>query len=160
LKWVDEGYEMLVFTDSLCQSDDDNAKTSLQRELSRADILVIVAVTNEESVLWIESNSKSIQNIICFDSSHKLENKLGGSYVGIERKGKIFDKIVGLSRSNESVEVVRTVSEAWDRHNSGNNQCLYKAGPNPKESEIKGIVHPELHGQELWSSDTKLPLGS
>lgn len=118
MKWVDEGYEMLVFTDSLCQSDDDNAKTSLQRELSRADILVIVAVTNEESVLWIESNSKSIQNIICFDSSHKLENKLGGSYVGIERKGKIFDKIVGLSRSNESVEVVRTVSEAWDRHNS------------------------------------------
>ncbi|GMY11225.1 violaxanthin de-epoxidase, chloroplastic [Fagus crenata] len=120
LKWVDEGYEMVVFSDNVCLVDDENAM-NLQRELSRADILVIVAVTNQESVMWIQTNSKSIQNVICFDSSPNLTNKLGGAYVHTERKGNLFDKIVGFSESkkiNESEEVVRTVSEAWDRRNS------------------------------------------
>ncbi|KAF3953858.1 hypothetical protein CMV_020729 [Castanea mollissima] len=120
LKWVDEGYEMLVFTDNVCQADDESAM-GLQRELSRADILIIVAVTNQESVMWIQTNSKSVQNVICFDSSPNVTNKLGGSYVHTERKGSIFDKIVGFSESkkiNDSEEVVRTVSEAWERHNS------------------------------------------
>ncbi|XP_041008879.1 violaxanthin de-epoxidase, chloroplastic [Juglans microcarpa x Juglans regia] len=121
LKWVDEGgYEMLVFTDNLCKSGDENA-TTLQRVSSLADILVIVAVTDQESVMWIQANCVNIQNIICFESSRDLVNKLGGSYVLSEKKGKLFDKIVGFSQSkkaNESEEVVRTVSEAWDRHNS------------------------------------------
>ena len=111
---------MLVFTDNVCQADDESAM-GLQQELSRADILIIVAVTNQESAMWIQTNSKSIQNVICFDSSPNVTNKLGGSYVHTERKGNIFDKIVGFSESkkiNDSEEVVRTVSEAWDRHNS------------------------------------------
>lgn len=122
LKWVDEGYEMLVFTDNVCRLDAENA-SSLRSELSRADILVIVAVTNQESATWIQNYSENIQNLICFESSasRNLVNKLGGSYVQAERERNFFDKIVGFSGSknvNESEEVVRTVSEAWDRHNS------------------------------------------
>ncbi|XP_021828758.1 uncharacterized protein LOC110769146 isoform X2 [Prunus avium] len=64
LKWVDEAYEMLVFTDDICQS--------------------------------------------------------GGSYIHKETKGHIFGKIFDTSQSkdSESVEVVQTVSQAWDRHNT------------------------------------------
>ncbi|KAJ4828084.1 hypothetical protein Tsubulata_018951 [Turnera subulata] len=116
LKWVDEGYEMLVFTDERCRSNQ-----ILQRELSRADILLVVAVTNQESVDWIQSQSKSVPNAICFDPSPNLANKLGGSYVQNVKNGSFFGKIMGISNSNEddvSGEVVQTVSEAWKRHNS------------------------------------------
>ncbi|KAK9272873.1 hypothetical protein L1049_003252 [Liquidambar formosana] len=114
LKWVDEGFEMLVFSDNLHQFDDQKAE-NLRRELCHADILVIVAVTNEESVKWVQTNSESIPNIICFDSSPNLTNKLGGSFIHCETKGNIFGKV---RISNESVEVVQTISEAWGRHNS------------------------------------------
>lgn len=119
MKWVDEGYEMLVFTDSSYQSYDETE--DLQRELSRADILLIVAVTNHESVKWILNESRNVPNIICFDSSPNLANKLGGSYVQNDANGTFFGKIIGISqfkKTNESMEVVQTVSEAWDRHNS------------------------------------------
>ncbi|KAK9290608.1 hypothetical protein L1049_008779 [Liquidambar formosana] len=120
LKWVDEGFEMLVFSDNLHQFDDQKAE-HLQRELCHADILVTVAVTNEESVKWVQTNSESIPNIICFDSSPNLTNKLGGSFIHCDTKGNIFGKVVRISQSektNESVEVVQTISEAWDLHNS------------------------------------------
>ncbi|GKV25210.1 hypothetical protein SLEP1_g34681 [Rubroshorea leprosula] len=111
---------MLVFTDELCKSHDQIA-LDLQKELLSANILVVVAVTNQESVKWIQNNGRSIPNIICFDSSGDLTNKLGGSYVLSETKGTLFDNIVGISqlkKTKEPVEVVQTVSEAWDRHNS------------------------------------------
>ncbi|XP_059624388.1 violaxanthin de-epoxidase, chloroplastic [Cornus florida] len=120
LKWVDEEFEMLVFTDNLYQSDDQTVE-KLQRELSCANILVIVAVTNEEPVKWIQINTQNIPNIVCFDSSPSLTNKLGGTYVQSKSKGNIFSKVAEISKSkkiNESVEIVQTVSEAWDRHNS------------------------------------------
>ncbi|KAJ0098182.1 hypothetical protein Patl1_27629 [Pistacia atlantica] len=120
LKWVDEGYEMVVFTDNLSHSSDQTV-VNLQKELNHADILLIVAVTDQESVEWIQENSRNVPNIISFDSSLNLLNKLGGTYVHSETKGTIFDKIVGVAqpkKANESVEVIQTVSEAWDRHNS------------------------------------------
>ncbi|KAA8546922.1 hypothetical protein F0562_003351 [Nyssa sinensis] len=118
LKWVDEGYEMLVFTDNFDQYDDQTVE-NLHTELSRADILVVVAVTNEESVKWIQTSSQNIPNIICFESSQTLTNKLGGSFVQSESKGNVFSKVFSQSKNiNESVKVVQTVSEAWDRHNS------------------------------------------
>ncbi|KAM6588749.1 hypothetical protein CsatA_011354 [Cannabis sativa] len=115
LKWVDEGYEMIVFTDDLTQLDTENC-VNLKRELSCADILVIVGVKNQESVKWIQSNSGNIRNIICFESSPNLVNKLGGSYVESQNKGRPFWGQTKIS--NETVEVVKTVSEAWERHNS------------------------------------------
>ncbi|XP_031250400.1 uncharacterized protein LOC116108289 [Pistacia vera] len=120
LKWVDEGYEMVVFTDNLSQLSNQTV-VNLQKELNHADILLIVAVTDQESVEWIQENSRNVPNIISFDSSLNLLNKLGGTYVHSETKGTIFDKIVGVAqpkKANESVEVIQTVSEAWDRHNS------------------------------------------
>ncbi|XP_043719171.1 violaxanthin de-epoxidase, chloroplastic [Telopea speciosissima] len=120
LKWVDEGFEMLVFNDDIQQCNDSRVEF-LQRELSHADILVIVAVTNEESIKWLQTNSKSISNIICFNSSPSLTNKLGGSFIHAETKGNIFSKLAGFvqgKNSDKSVEVVQTVSEAWDRHSS------------------------------------------
>ncbi|XVE83257.1 hypothetical protein DITRI_Ditri16bG0073200 [Diplodiscus trichospermus] len=120
LKWVDEGYEMVVFTDNFCQSNDQTA-VNLQKELFCADILVVVAVTKLDSVKWIQTNSRNIPNIICFESNLDLVNKLGGSYVHSETRGSMFGKIVGiaqLKKTNETKEVVQTVSEAWDRHNS------------------------------------------
>ncbi|XP_024181779.1 uncharacterized protein LOC112187272 [Rosa chinensis] len=120
LKWVDEGFEMVVFTDDIFQSNDQNV-VSFRVELQRADILVIVAVTNQESVKWIQANSGNIQNIICFDSSPNLQNKLGGSYIHGAGKGDIFGKMFDTAeskKSSESMKVVQTVSQAWERHNS------------------------------------------
>ena len=119
LKWVDEGFEMLVFTDNLHQSNADAVET-LKMELGRADVMVIVAVTTQESVEWVQANCENIPNIICFDSSPALVNKLGGSYVHTETKGDVFGKIAGIyqKEANESAEVVKTVSEAWQRCNS------------------------------------------
>ncbi|XP_057972147.1 violaxanthin de-epoxidase, chloroplastic [Malania oleifera] len=119
LKWVDEGFEMLVFTDKQCRSDGKKTE-DLQKELVYADILVIVAVTNQNSVKWIQTNSKNIPNIICFNSSSALTNKLGGFFVN-ENPGNIFSRVARISQSkeiNKSREVVQTISEAWDRHNS------------------------------------------
>ncbi|KAK4853269.1 hypothetical protein QYF36_006378 [Acer negundo] len=121
LKWVDQEFEMCVFTDDNFNQAHDEMVVNLQRELSNADILLIVGVTNEESVKWIQGNSQNIPNIITFDSSPTLLNKLGGSYVHSTTKGNLFGKIVGISqrkKMSESVEVNRTVSEAWNRHNS------------------------------------------
>ncbi|OVA10608.1 hypothetical protein BVC80_807g4 [Macleaya cordata] len=120
LKWVDEGFDMEVFSDKLCQSDDEESK-NLRRKLSNADILMIVSITNLQSIKWVETNGEKIPNIICFDSSPALTNKLGGSFIDSEEKGNILSKIsrtVQGKNTNESDEVVRTVSEAWDRHNS------------------------------------------
>ncbi|KAG5000197.1 hypothetical protein JHK87_021269 [Glycine soja] len=120
LKWVDEGYELLVFTDE-CIISNGQMTIKLQRELLNADIFVIVAVTNKESVEWINNNCKTIENVICLDSSPDLKNKLGGYDVPSEVRGSIFGNFFGKSQSDkakESYEVVQTVSEAWDRHNS------------------------------------------
>lgn len=111
---------MLVFTDNILQS---NGETigNLHKELQTANMLVVVAVTNQESVKWIQSNSQYIPNIICFESSPALINKLGGSYIQRETGGNIFSKIADISQPkkvNESEEVFKTVAEAWDRHNS------------------------------------------
>lgn len=120
LKWVDEAYEMVVFTDNLSRSHEGTVK-NLQRELSHAEILVTVALTNQESVKWIQSNSENVPNIISFDSSPDMTNKLGGSYVHSETKGTLFDKIISVSqpkKANESMEVINTISEAWARKNT------------------------------------------
>ncbi|KAH7520741.1 hypothetical protein FEM48_Zijuj08G0177500 [Ziziphus jujuba var. spinosa] len=117
MKWVDEGYDMLVFTDKFCEFSGENG-INLQRELRGVDILVIVGVTNQESVKWVRTNTENVDNIICFESSPDLGNKLGGRYVDNNQdEGNIFSKISKKS-SNQSVEVVQTVSEAWERHNS------------------------------------------
>lgn len=119
LKWVDEEFEMRVFTDNIHQASETDE--NLQRELSCANILVIVAVTNQESVEWIESNTQSIPNIICFDSSLILVNKLGGLFVDRESKRNIFSRVGEISQSKttkEAVNLVQTLSEAWERHNS------------------------------------------
>lgn len=111
---------MAVFIDNLRHSSDQTV-VNLQKELKHADILLIVAVTDQESVNWIRRNSQNVPNIISFDSSLDLTNKLGGTYVHAETKGTIFDKIVGVAQPkkvNESGKVIQTVFEAWDRHNS------------------------------------------
>ncbi|CAL1409076.1 unnamed protein product [Linum trigynum] len=100
LKWVDEAYEMLVFTDELEESDAGRTKI-LETESESADILLVVAVTNQASIDWIQNKGKHVPNIICFDSSSKLVNKLGGADV-----------------QKESKDVVETVAEAWSRHNT------------------------------------------
>lgn len=111
---------MLVFNDSLCRSGENMAQ-NLKKELMRADILLVVAVTKQESVKWIQNHAHSIPNIICFESSAALVNKLGGSSISSETKGNMFDSLAGFSKSqkaNEKTEVVQTVTEAWERHNS------------------------------------------
>ncbi|KAK2384763.1 non-photochemical quenching [Trifolium repens] len=120
LKWVDEGYKLLVFTDECIQSNEQMAMR-LERELLKADILVIVAVTNEESVNWIKISSKTIENVICFDSSPDLKNRLGGYDIHNEVRGSIFGNFLGsseLDKTKDSNEIVQTVSEAWDRRSS------------------------------------------
>ncbi|KAG5611826.1 hypothetical protein H5410_023107 [Solanum commersonii] len=84
-------------------------------------LLVLVAVRKEGSVNWIQSNSQNVPNIICFDSSLALRNKLGGSFVETKKRGDIFSSLLPFSQSkklDESVEITRTVFDAWERHNS------------------------------------------
>ncbi|KAK9163947.1 hypothetical protein Syun_004849 [Stephania yunnanensis] len=122
LKWIDESFEMHVFNDGLLGSTDDPMVKNLQREISNADILMIVAVNNSDSVEWILKNcGANVPNIICFDSSPSLKNKLGGSVVGTDSRGTLFSKVTEIlqkNNDNATAEVVQTVSEAWDRRNS------------------------------------------
>ncbi|KAK9130072.1 hypothetical protein Sjap_010559 [Stephania japonica] len=120
LKWIDGAFEMHVFHDGLLRSNDPMWK-NLQREMSKADILMIVAVKNPESIKWIQRNSGNVPNVICFDSSPSLKNKLGGSVIGTDSRGSLFSKVTGIlqkKNDNAADEVVQTVSEAWDRRNS------------------------------------------
>ncbi|KAG6394544.1 hypothetical protein SASPL_145133 [Salvia splendens] len=104
LKWVDEGYEMEVYTDNACR--DENAIThQFHHDLRQADILLVVAVSDQESIKSIQSCSQDVANIVCFDSSPSLPNKLGGS-------------LVQTKAVKESEEVAKSVNEAWSRHNS------------------------------------------
>lgn len=120
LKWVDEGYEMHVFTDSFCNATPKD--TSTIQMVCNADILVVVAVMSQDSVVWIRANCGNIQNIICFESSTELVNKLGGlAYASSETRGNVLGNIFGnsqLEKRKKSEEVVQTVFEAWDRRNS------------------------------------------
>lgn len=121
LKWVDESFEMLVYRDKISQADEKIVK-NLQEELRRADILLIVAVTNMESVDWIKANSGRVPNILCFESSPLIWSKLGGSFVVTNsQSNNIFSKLASISqigRQKESAQITETVSEAWARHNS------------------------------------------
>ncbi|KAM0903712.1 hypothetical protein ACQ4PT_018481 [Festuca glaucescens] len=115
LKWVDEGFEMLVFTDKSMDHD------GFRQELSRCDMLVNVAITGQQSVQWLIQNSKNVPNILCFQSSPSLLNKLGGRYVQFTGEQDFFGKLasVGKSRGTEdSTEVLKTISNAWERNNS------------------------------------------
>ncbi|KAJ8443247.1 hypothetical protein Cgig2_010142 [Carnegiea gigantea] len=119
LKWVDEGFEMLVFPDNFWSSAE--VAESLERELLHADILVVVAVTTQESVEWIQKHADNVPNIICFESSATLVNKLGGSYISSETKENVFSKLAGflpLQKPKEAREVLQTVTNAWERYNS------------------------------------------
>uniref|UniRef100_A0A161Y0P5 VDE lipocalin domain-containing protein n=1 Tax=Daucus carota subsp. sativus TaxID=79200 RepID=A0A161Y0P5_DAUCS len=120
LKWVDDGFEMVVFTDNIQQSSDETVK-NLTKDLHYANMLVLISVHNEESVKWIQQNSQNIPNIVCFESSPGLSNKLGGSLVQRKTRVDIFSKLSEISqpkKANESEEVVKTIYDAWDRHNS------------------------------------------
>jgi len=89
---------MLVFTGDQYQSKDQTE--TLLKALSCADILLIVAITDQESVKWwIQTEYKSLPNIVCFASSPNLVNKLGGSYVQNETSGYLFGKTFGISQS-------------------------------------------------------------
>uniref|UniRef100_A0A0D9V4Y9 VDE lipocalin domain-containing protein n=1 Tax=Leersia perrieri TaxID=77586 RepID=A0A0D9V4Y9_9ORYZ len=115
MKWVDEGFEMLVFTDKSIGHDD------LGKELAQCDMLVNVSVTSQETVRWLLNNSENIPNIICFQSSPTLENKLGGRYVQYTGHQDMFGKLTNIGKQSgtkESDEVLKTVSSAWERHNS------------------------------------------
>ncbi|CAH9071180.1 unnamed protein product [Cuscuta epithymum] len=120
LKWVDEQYEMHVFSDNFYQSNNENAKR-VTEEVCQSNVMVVVAVTNEESVKWIQEHGYFVPNIICFESSAALPNKLGGLVIETETKGNIFGGLSSISqwkKLDESREVAKTVSLAWDRHNS------------------------------------------
>jgi len=118
-KWVDEAFEMLVFPANFWGSVE--VAESLERELLHADILLVVAVTRQESVEWIQKHTDNVPSIICFESSATLVNKLGGSYVSSEPKENMLSKLVGfppLKKPNEAREVLQTITNAWERYNS------------------------------------------
>ncbi|XP_073107096.1 uncharacterized protein [Elaeis guineensis] len=120
LKWVDEGFEMLVFSDKSIHSNDTNHE-NLRKELAHSDMLVNVAIKSQQSVEWLQTNSASVPNVICFESSPSMRNKLGGSYARTKGEENMFSKLANIATSRsrkESLEVVKTVSDAWERHNS------------------------------------------
>ncbi|CAA7403018.1 unnamed protein product [Spirodela intermedia] len=100
LRWADESCEMLVYTDA--------DRDDLRGELARADILLMISVSNQEAIDWVRANSAHIPNVISFESaSPSLKNKLGGSFVSMDGKAK-----------TNRPKFLKTLSDAWGRHNS------------------------------------------
>eukprot|EP01018_Ginkgo_biloba_P037236 Gb_32109 [translate_table: standard] len=122
LKWVDEGYELLVFTDTFLlqctySSSEDNEIKSV---LTETDILININVQNHDSVKWVMQNTERIPNVVCFDCSPELRNKPRGLQ-NSSSDSSILDKISLLIHGNKmesSLEVLRTVYGAWDRPNA------------------------------------------
>ncbi|EPS71232.1 hypothetical protein M569_03524, partial [Genlisea aurea] len=110
LKWIDEAFEMVVFTDTCHQADDPEMKQHLHHSITSADIILIVAVTDEQSAKWIQLSSRNVKNVVSFDSSPSLSNKLGGSVV----RSSGFLRFV----EPESDKVIQSVNQAWNRHSS------------------------------------------
>lgn len=97
------------------------ARIDLKKELSHCDMLVNVAITGQESVQWLIHNSKNIPNVLCFQSSPSLINKLGGTFVQYTGEQDLFGKLINVGKpsgTEESTEVLKTISNAWERHNS------------------------------------------
>ncbi|KAK9671200.1 hypothetical protein RND81_12G013100 [Saponaria officinalis] len=120
LKWIDEGFEMHVFSDDIIQTSGTMA-SSIKEEIAQADILLVVAVRRQESMKWIQNHVQNIPNVICFESSSTLANKLGGAFVNTEINRDVFSKLIRFPVSEEGkkkTQVVETVTEAWERHNS------------------------------------------
>lgn len=124
LKWVDEGYEMFVFTDRvLVQPVHDSSSSEEEKEiklvLAQTDILIVISVQNHDSVKWVLQNTERIPTVVCFHCSPVLQNKLGGLQVSTSN-ANIIDNLLLSRQGNktESLEVLRTVYEAWDRCNS------------------------------------------
>ncbi|KAK4766831.1 hypothetical protein SAY87_008473 [Trapa incisa] len=115
MKWMDEDFEMRVFSDASCGTDDDQEENNLRHKLMQADILIVVAVMNQGSAVWIKNISEKIPNVISFDSSPSLSNKLGGSLIRTSTSGTFFSQLL---EPREPIEVVETVTEAWARRNS------------------------------------------
>ncbi|XP_038902077.1 uncharacterized protein LOC120088717 isoform X2 [Benincasa hispida] len=157
LKWIDEGYEMHVFADSFCNVT--HQDTESIQIISEADILIVVAVTSKDSVLWIQSHCENIQNIICFESAAELVNKLGGLSFPSETKGNVLENFFGnsqlLEKRKKSEEVVQTVFEAWDRRNSDDIrkalQCLNQCSPVDQVCNYRCIASYESPNLEAFS---------
>ncbi|KAJ6815838.1 uncharacterized protein M6B38_418360 [Iris pallida] len=144
LKWVDESFEMLVFADKLIKLNNSNVGV-LKAELARSDILVNVAVKDQDSIQWLLRNSESIPNVICFDSPPILVNKLGGTV--IQNSGRSIFGMLADKSIKESAEVLKTVSDAWKRNNSEDIRfcllviinCYIKPVPILKNLRAKGL---------------------
>ncbi|KAI3682217.1 hypothetical protein L2E82_50080 [Cichorium intybus] len=114
LKWVDENYEMQVFTDNI--PGPTTAIQNLEKAVTSANILLIVSVTKPDPLESIQRYIQKIPNVICFDSAPTLQNKLGGSIIPKEKNSNVFNRIT--KKTNETIELSRTISEAWMRNNS------------------------------------------
>ncbi|KAG8055632.1 hypothetical protein GUJ93_ZPchr0001g31735 [Zizania palustris] len=64
MKWVDQGFEMCVFTDKSIGHDD------LRKELAQCDMLVSVAITSQETVQWLLDNICNYRCIASYESPH------------------------------------------------------------------------------------------
>ncbi|KAJ0985570.1 hypothetical protein J5N97_003926 [Dioscorea zingiberensis] len=120
LKWVDEGFQMLVFSDKSILAKDTNLQ-NIQKELISADLLVNVALRNQKAIDWIQVNSAHIPNVICFESSLSLRNKLGGIMIPSKSEENVFIKLVDIAKpksNKELLQVAKALSDAWGRHNS------------------------------------------
>ncbi|XP_039117240.1 uncharacterized protein LOC120253052 isoform X2 [Dioscorea cayenensis subsp. rotundata] len=157
LKWVDEEFQMLVFTDQSILSKDTNLQ-NIQKELVSANFLVNVALRNQEAIDWIKVNSEHIPNVICFESSSALEYKLGGFIIPRKSEENVFGKLVDIANSKskkESLQVVKTVADAWGRHNSDDIrkalQCLNACSPTDQVCNYRCIASYESEYLEAFS---------
>ncbi|THU70577.1 hypothetical protein C4D60_Mb08t26460 [Musa balbisiana] len=150
LKWVDEGIEMVVFSDKATQFSDTRHE-NLVRELLCSDMLVHVAINDQESIEWLHKNSDSVPNIICFESSPDLRNKLGGSFIHKRGEENMFNRLVNIAKKgnrSESTEVLKTVSGAWERKAL---QCLNSCSPTDQVCNYRCIASYESPYLEAFS---------
>ncbi|XP_078432213.1 uncharacterized protein LOC144703818 [Wolffia australiana] len=107
LKWVDESYEMEVYTD--------DRVNDLRKTSANADILLSIAVSDQEASDCIRENSKNIPNFLSLEKgSSYFGNKLGGSTILRDQN----QKMIGMPTRDESKKVSKMISDAWARYSA------------------------------------------
>ncbi|KAH7297711.1 hypothetical protein KP509_25G007800 [Ceratopteris richardii] len=116
LKWVNPDFDMFVVNEKfLLHGPTADVET---KRIDQADIWIIIGVRNVEAVGWICNKSGNIQNVICFDASPELRNKLNGIYV--PDRNVLTGLLTSFSGGDlkETLLTMSLVEEAWSRRNS------------------------------------------
>ncbi|KAJ7297031.1 hypothetical protein O6H91_15G056100 [Diphasiastrum complanatum] len=118
ISWVDNGFELIVFTDKSLTSG--LLASEFRAALQEATILVVVSVQEGEPARYLLNCTAEISTSVSFDSDPAFETRLGGVKVFPEGPIESFFKVLPGSNISRNVKIFETVAQAWERHSSDN----------------------------------------